>query len=59
MYTTVNESGQLNNYANEPEMYYAYYPSNWEQSQYVKLGALAAAFVGVVLMTAVVVTSIA
>ena len=59
MYTTVNESGQLNNYANEPEMYYAYYPSNWEQSQYVKQGALAAAFVAVLLMTAAVVSSIA
>ena len=59
MYTTVNESGQLNNYANEPEMYYAYYPSNWEQSVYVKQGALAAAFVSVVLLAAVVVSSVA
>ncbi|MEM6502939.1 MAG: ssl1498 family light-harvesting-like protein [Cyanobacteria bacterium P01_C01_bin.89] len=59
MYTTVNESGQINNYANEPEMYYSYYPSNWEQGRYAKLGALATAFIGVVLMTAVVVTSIA
>ena len=58
MYTTINESGQLNNYANEPEMYYAYYPSNWEQEQYVKWGALAASLVGVVLVTAVVVTSV-
>ncbi len=59
MYTTINETGQLNNYANEPEMYYAYYPSNWEQSQYVKQGALAAAFVGALMVAAVVVTSIA
>lgn len=56
---TMDERGLTNNYANEPEVYYDHYPSNWEQSQYMKQGTLAAAFVAVVLMTAVVVTSIA
>ena len=58
MYTTVNETGQLNNYATEPEMYYAYYPSNWEQQQYVKQGAVAAALVSALVVAAFVVTSI-
>lgn len=41
MYTTVNENGILNNYANEPKMYYAQYPTNWEQRQYLLQGAFA------------------
>lgn len=35
MYTTVNEDGVLNNYATEPQMYYAEYPAIWEQRKYV------------------------
>ncbi len=35
MYTTVNEDGVLNNYATEPQMYYAEYPAIWEQRRYV------------------------
>ncbi|MDZ7958399.1 MAG: ssl1498 family light-harvesting-like protein [Aulosira sp. DedQUE10] len=35
MYTTVNEDGILNNYATEPQMYYAEYPAIWEQRKYV------------------------
>ncbi|BAY30767.1 hypothetical protein NIES2107_26150 [Nostoc carneum NIES-2107] len=34
MYTTINEDGILNNYANEPQIYYADYPSNEEQRRY-------------------------
>ncbi|BAY12057.1 photosystem II assembly protein Psb34 [Calothrix sp. NIES-2098] len=34
MYTTINEDGILNNYANEPEVYYASYPSNEQQRSY-------------------------
>ncbi|MBD2167493.1 ssl1498 family light-harvesting-like protein [Calothrix sp. FACHB-156] len=34
MYTTINEDGILNNYANEPQIYYADYPSNEEQRSY-------------------------
>jgi len=45
MYTTVNEDGVLNNYATEPQMYYAEYPAIWEQRRYVIQGAVAALFV--------------
>jgi hypothetical protein len=40
MYTTNNE-GLLNNYAVEPEMYYAEYPSEWQQRRYALQGAIA------------------
>jgi hypothetical protein len=35
MYTTVNEDGILNNYAAEPQVYYAEYPAIWEQRKYL------------------------
>ncbi|WP_143841989.1 MULTISPECIES: ssl1498 family light-harvesting-like protein [unclassified Nostoc] len=41
MYTTVNEEGILNNYATEPQMYYAEYPAIWEQRKYALQGAFA------------------
>jgi hypothetical protein len=41
MYTTVNEDGILNNYANEPQIYYAEYPAIWEQRKYVVQGVFA------------------
>ncbi|AFY45117.1 ssl1498 family light-harvesting-like protein [Nostoc sp. PCC 7107] len=41
MYTTINEDGVLNNYATEPQMYYAEYPAIWEQRRYVIQGAVA------------------
>ncbi|BAY24290.1 hypothetical protein NIES2100_40850 [Calothrix sp. NIES-2100] len=34
MYTTINEDGILNNYATEPEVYYAAYPSTEQQNRY-------------------------
>lgn len=34
MYTTINEDGILNNYAIEPDIYYAAYPSNEQQRRY-------------------------
>jgi hypothetical protein len=51
MYTTVNEEGILNNYANEPKIYYAQYPNQDEQRQY----ALQAAFATVLISTLVLV----
>jgi hypothetical protein len=45
MYTTVNEDGVLNNYATEPQMYYAEYPTIWEQGKYVVQGVFAALIV--------------
>lgn len=44
MYTTTDETGRLNNYATEPEMYFAAYPSPEQQRSYVKQGSLAVLF---------------
>ncbi|WP_337885837.1 photosystem II assembly protein Psb34 [Fischerella thermalis] len=43
-YTTVNEKGILNNYATEPQIYYAEYPAIWQQRRYVLQGAVATIF---------------
>lgn len=51
MYTS-NESGILNNYATEPEMYYAVYPSPEQQRLYALLGAIATLFVTALVLTA-------
>jgi hypothetical protein len=45
MYTTVNEEGLLNNYANEPDMYYAVFPSPEQRRNYALQGAIATLFV--------------
>ena len=42
MYTTYNENGTMNNYAVEPEMYLAVYPSPEQQKQYMQQAACAA-----------------
>lgn len=44
MYTT-DDRGILNNYAVEPEMYPAAYPSPEQQNQYALQGAIASLFV--------------
>ncbi|MEG3438468.1 ssl1498 family light-harvesting-like protein [Pannus brasiliensis CCIBt3594] len=41
MYTTSDDRGILNNYASEPELYYATYPSPEQQRQYALQGAIA------------------
>jgi hypothetical protein len=41
MYTTQDERGILNNYASEPQMYFAEYPSPEQQRLYMFQGALA------------------
>jgi len=55
MYTS-NEAGVLNNYATEPEMYYAVYPSPEQQRNYALLGAIATLFVTSLMLTALVVS---
>lgn len=52
MYTTVNEDGVLNNYATEPQMYYAEYPAIWEQRRYVIQGVVATALVSALVLFA-------
>jgi hypothetical protein len=58
MYTTVNEDGILNNYATEPQMYYAEYPSPEQQRRYAQLGGLAILLVSTIIATAVSVSAI-
>jgi hypothetical protein len=55
MYTT-NEEGLLNNYATEPAMYYAEFPSLEQQRRYAVQGAMAVLFVVATLLTALAVS---
>lgn len=55
MYTTDNE-GKLNNYAVEPVVYAATYPSIEEQQQYALQGAIAALLVVALMLTSVAVS---
>jgi hypothetical protein len=52
MYTTINENGILNNYANEPEMYYSNYPNQEEQRRYALQGAYATLLVTTLILLA-------
>ena len=52
MYTTVNENGVINNYASEPQLYYAEYPSPEQQNRYKFQAAVATLLVtAIVLVT--------
>lgn len=53
---TVDETGVLNNYAVEPAVYPAQYPSPEQQQQYAFQGAIAALFVTFTILTAFVVS---
>ncbi len=52
MYTTQLDNGTLNNYAVEPKMSYAEYPTVYEQRRYLQQGAIAT-----ILVTALVLVS--
>ena len=52
MYTTIDETGRLNNYAVEPEMYFATFPSPYEQRRYWQQGGLAMLLVTAVTLVA-------
>ncbi len=56
MYTT-DETGVLNNYAIEPKISYAEYPSVAEQKKYAFQGAIATLFVSCLVITALVVSA--
>jgi hypothetical protein len=56
MYTTTDERGILNNYANEPAMYLAVYPSPEQQRRYLLQGGLAALLVTSVTLIALAVS---
>jgi hypothetical protein len=49
---TRNEAGQLNNYASEPAIYYAEYPSQEQQRQYALQGGLVFLLFSALLLTA-------
>ncbi|MGA9380472.1 MAG: ssl1498 family light-harvesting-like protein [Phormidium sp.] len=51
MYTT-NEEGFLYNYAAEPTIYFAEYPSQEQQQRYLFQGAVAVMFVTLLVLTA-------
>ncbi len=51
MYTT-DDRGILNNYASEPAMYYAEYPSLEQQQRYLLQGAAALLLVTFTILTA-------
>jgi len=51
MYTT-DDRGVLNNYAVEPNVYYAEYPSEDKQQSYLFQGAVAVLFVSLLVLTA-------
>ena len=56
MYTTVNETGQLNNYATEPDMYLASYPAPEQQRRYLFQGGLATLLISALALTALAVS---
>jgi hypothetical protein len=51
MYTTANEQGLVNNYAKDPVIYYAEYPTVDEQRRYALQGAFATLLVGLLILT--------
>ncbi|MGB8700547.1 MAG: ssl1498 family light-harvesting-like protein [Thermosynechococcaceae cyanobacterium] len=53
---TIDETGVMNSYATEPQIYFATYPSAEQQRRYMFQGALAVLFVAVTFMTALAVS---
>lgn len=56
MYTTTDEHGVMNNYASEPEIYYAQSPSPEQQRNYLLQGGIALLFVVSIVLTALAVS---
>ena len=56
MYATTDETGQLNNYATEPEMYLANYPAPEQQRRYLLQGGIATLFIAALLLTSLAVS---
>jgi hypothetical protein len=52
MYTTINESGLLNNYATEPQLYVAEYPNQEMQNRYKLQAAFATLLVTTLILVA-------
>ena len=58
MTTVTDENGIMNNFASEPQMYYAEAPSSQEKRGYAFWGAIAAVVMAAVVTTAVVVAKV-
>ena len=56
MTTISDENGIINNFAKEPQMYYAQTPSNREQKGYLLWGAIASIVIAGSVFTAIVVS---
>jgi hypothetical protein len=56
MHTSQDERGLLNNFAVEPSLYFAEFPSAQQQRQYLIQGTVAVAFVAVILGVALAVS---
>ena len=56
MYSTTDEHGIINNFANEPEMYYAEAPSAKQKRNYLLQGSVAVLLIAGVVATALVVS---
>jgi hypothetical protein len=56
MTTITDEQGIINNFAKEPQIYYADAPSSQEKRNYILWGAIALVVVAVSVFTAVVVS---
>ncbi len=56
MFTTINEDGVLNNYAVEPKVYFAEYPSPEQQQRYTLQAAIAFGIVALSVLTALAVS---
>ncbi|MCT7956737.1 photosystem II assembly protein Psb34 [Laspinema palackyanum] len=53
MYTSTDEKGILNNFATEPKLYHADYPTPEEQKRYIAYGVASALLVALRIFTAV------
>lgn len=53
---TTDDRGILNNYAAEPAIYFAEYPSDQQQQRYAFQGAVAFLFVALTILTALAVS---
>ncbi|MBT9316403.1 photosystem II assembly protein Psb34 [Leptothoe spongobia] len=56
MYTTTDETGRLNNYSTEPEMYLASYPAPEQQRRYMLQGGIATLLISALMLTALAVS---
>lgn len=56
MFTTVDETGRLNNYATEPPVYLASFPSIEQQRGYLRQGLMATALIVTLVVVAAVVS---